>query len=91
MRVFIRMMYLKPRNGWGYDTLERAVEQNTMLKKFCRISPTRKVPDNTTLVKFNQKYTSELVKELNKKLVEILSKKRYPRKIYKSGHNCSQG
>lgn len=75
VRVFIRMMYLKHTNGWGYDTLERTVNQNTMLKKFCRIPPTRRVPDSTTLVKLNQKYTSAVVEELNNKLVEILSKK----------------
>jgi len=75
VRVYIRMMYLKHTNGWGYDTLEKTVNQNTMLKKFCRIPPTRKVPDSTTLVKLNKKYTSAVVEDLNNKLVEILAKK----------------
>ena len=75
VRVFIRMMFLKHRYEWGYDALERNIDQNTMLKKFCRIPSGTKVPDSTTLVKLNKKYTSAVVAELNVKLVEILAKK----------------
>lgn len=77
VRVFIRLMYLKRHYRWGYGPLVRNVEQNTMLKKFCRIPIVRNVPDDTTLIKLNRRYTAEVIGDLNKKLVDILpSRKR---------------
>jgi len=33
----LRLMLLKNSNEWGYETLEYQVNQNLILKKFCRI------------------------------------------------------
>jgi hypothetical protein len=44
IRPFIRLMVLKRANSWGYKTLEDEVEQNMMLKKFCRIPLEKTAP-----------------------------------------------
>lgn len=76
VRVFIRLMLLKYSNEWGYETLEYQVNQNLVLKKFCRIPLDKPAPDSTTLIKLNQKYGEEIVKELNKQLMKKLTNRK---------------
>lgn len=73
VRVYIRLMLLKYSNEWGYETLEYQVNQNLILKKFCRIPLDKPAPDSTTLTKLNQKYGEDIVKELNKQLMKKLA------------------
>ncbi len=73
VRVYIRLMLLKYSNEWGYETLEYQVNQNLILKKFCRIPLDKPAPDSTTLIKLNQKYGEDIVKELNKQLMKKLA------------------
>lgn len=60
------------------------------VKKVLLYSSNRKVPDSTTLVKLNKKYTSAVVEELNNKLVEILAKKRYSQKVHEIEHTVAK-
>jgi len=72
VRVYIRLMLLKHSNEWSYETLERQVNQNLVLKKFCRIPLNKSAPDSTTLIKLNQKYGEDIIKELNQQLMKKL-------------------
>lgn len=79
IRPYIRLMYLKFRYQFGYETLVDEVSKNIMFKVFCRIPLEEQVPDSTTLIKLNQKYGDAVVQELNQLLIAELVKKRFIR------------
>lgn len=76
IRPYIRLMVLKYSNEWGYETLEKKVNDSITLKKFCRIPLDKPAPDNTTLIKLNQKYGEDTIKELNKLLMRKLTERK---------------
>ena len=51
MVTFVRLMVLKARSGWGYETLVREVTDSLHLRRFCRIGIGDTVPDESTLRK----------------------------------------
>jgi transposase, IS5 family len=46
MSVFVRLMVVKQRTGWGYETLVREVSDSLHLRRFCGLSLAR--PDRLT-------------------------------------------
>ena len=48
METFIRLMVLKQRYRWGYRTLVAEVSDSIHLRRFCRISLSERVPDEST-------------------------------------------
>lgn len=76
VRPYIRLMVLKYSSEWGYETLEKKVNDSITLKKFCRIPLDKPAPDNTTLIKLNQKYGEDVIKELNQKLMKHLTERK---------------
>ena len=51
---FVRLMVVKQRSGWGYETLVREVSDSLHLRRFCRIALTERVPDESTVRKLVQ-------------------------------------
>ena len=49
METYIRLMVLKQRYRWGYRTLVAEVSDSIHLRRFCRISLTERVPDESRL------------------------------------------
>src|SRR6185437_11744013 len=47
----VRLMVIKHRCGWGYETLVREVSDSLHLRRFCRIALTERVPDESTVRK----------------------------------------
>ena len=45
MESYVRLMIVKHRSGWGYETLMREVSDSLHLRRFCRIGMTERVPD----------------------------------------------
>lgn len=76
IRPYIRLMVLKYSTVWGYETLESKVNDSLTLKKFCRIPLDKCAPDSTTLIKLNQKYGEDVIKELNQKLMKHLTQRK---------------
>jgi IS5 family transposase len=76
IRPYIRLMLLKRANGWGYETLEAKVNDSITLKKFCRIPLDKKAPDSTTMIKLNQKYGEDIIKDLNKLIIQKLTERK---------------
>ena len=76
IRPYIRLMVLKYSNEWGYETLEAKVNDSITLKKFCRIPLDKKAPHSTTLIKLNKKYGEDIIKQLNKLLMEKLTERK---------------
>jgi len=81
--VYLRMMFLKFRWGLAYDEVEREVRERLPWRRFCHLSLMDSVPDSTTLIKLNQRFGEEMIRNMNKQLVKHLVKTKSikPRKI----------
>ena len=44
MESYVRLMVIKHRSGWGYETLMREVSDSIHLRRFCRIGISEQVP-----------------------------------------------
>ena len=49
MATYLRVMVLKHRTGFGYETLMRAVADSLHLRRFCRIPLSESVPVESTV------------------------------------------
>ena len=74
--TYLRLMYLKDRYQFGYETLVDEVEDHIKWRKFCQIPLDKTVPDSTTLIKLTQKYGPEMIKAVNKQLLENLKEQK---------------
>ena len=55
METYIRMMVLKQRYRWGYRSLVAEVSDSIHLRRFCRISLSERVPDESTIRKLTRR------------------------------------
>jgi IS5 family transposase len=69
METYVRLMVLKARYRWGYRTLVAEVSDSIHLRRFCRISLTERVPDESTVRKLTRRIGSETVSELTRALI----------------------
>jgi len=69
METFIRLMVLKQRYRWGYRTLVAEVSDSIHLRRFCRISLSERVPDESTVRKLTRRVGAETVAELTRALI----------------------
>jgi IS5 family transposase len=69
METFIRLMVLKTRYRWGYRTLQAEVSDSIHLRRFCRISLSERVPDESTVRKLTRRIGPETVSGLTRTLI----------------------
>jgi transposase, IS5 family len=69
LETFVRLMVLKARYRWGYRTLVAEVSDSIHLRRFCRISLTERVPDESTVRKLTRRIGPETVAELTRALI----------------------
>jgi hypothetical protein len=69
LETYVRLMVLKQRYRWGYRTLVAEVSDSIHLRRFCRISLTERVPDESTVRKLTRRIGSETVPELTQALI----------------------
>jgi IS5 family transposase len=69
METYIRLMVLKQRYRWGYRTLVAEVSDSIHLRRFCRISLSERVPDESTVRKLTRRIGSVTVNELTRVLI----------------------
>jgi transposase, IS5 family len=78
METYIRLMVLKQRYRWGYRPLVAEVSDSIHLRRFCRISLSERVPDESTIRKLTRRLGAETVNELTRALiVEATRSKRF--------------
>ena len=53
MASFVRLMVIKQRTGWGYETLVREVSDSLWLRRFCLLPLSARVPDESTVVSWS--------------------------------------
>ena len=83
METYVRLMVLKARYRWGYRSLVAEVSDSIHLRRFCRISLSERVPDESTVRKLTRRVGVETVNELTRALiVEATRSKRFrPRAV----------
>jgi IS5 family transposase len=83
MESYVRLMVLKARYRWGYRTLTAEVSDSIHLRRFCRISLTERVPDDSTVRKLTRRVGAETVNELTRSLIEtsVREKRFCPRAV----------
>jgi transposase, IS5 family len=69
METYVRLMVVKQRTGWGYETLVREVSDSLHLRRFCLIALAERVPHESTVRKLTRRLGSEVVDELTRCLI----------------------
>lgn len=66
---WVRLMVVKTRTGWGYETLVREVADSLHLRRFCRIALTDRVPDESTVRKLTRRLGPDVVDEITRLVI----------------------
>jgi IS5 family transposase len=69
METYVRLMVLKARYRWGYRSLVAEVSDSIHLRRFCRISLSDRVPDESTVRKLTRRIGPETVNEITRVLI----------------------
>jgi transposase, IS5 family len=76
METYVRLMVVKQRTGWGYETLVREVSDSLHLRRFCLIPLHARVPDESTVRKLTRRLGAETVAELTRALIDKAQRER---------------
>jgi transposase, IS5 family len=71
MATFVRLMVIKARTGWGYETLVREVSDSLHLRRFCLISLCERVPDESTVRKLVRRLGADVVDEITRAVIDL--------------------
>jgi transposase, IS5 family len=69
METYVRLMVLKARYRWGYRSLVAEVSDSIHLRRFCRISLSERVPDESTVRKLTRRVGADMVNEMTRVLI----------------------
>jgi len=69
MATYVRLMVIKQRSGWGYETLVKEVSDSLHLRRFCLIGITERAPDESTVRKLTRRLGAEVVAELSRQVI----------------------
>ncbi len=70
MQTYVRLMVVKHRTGWGYETLMREVSDSLHLRRFCLIGLGERVPDESTVRKLTRRLGAQVVNEITRVVIE---------------------
>ena len=70
METYVRLMIVKHRSGWGYETLMREVSDSLHLRRFCRIGMSERVPNESTVRKLTRRLGAEVVHEITREVIQ---------------------
>ena len=84
MQSYVRLMVVKLRTGWGYETLVREVSDSLHLRRFCLIALGERVPDESTVRKLTRRLGAAVVDEITRVVIEKTTReKRFsPRAVW---------
>lgn len=69
MSTYVRLMVIKQRTGWGYETLVKEVSDSLHLRRFCLIGITERVPCESTVRKLTRRLGPEVVAGLTRAVI----------------------
>ncbi len=64
MDRFVRLMIVKVRSGWGYETLVKEVSDSLHLRRFCRIGLWDRLPDESTIRKLVRRLGADVIEDI---------------------------
>jgi hypothetical protein len=70
MATYVRLMVVKHRTGWGYETLMGEVSDSLHLRRFCLIGLGERVPDESTVRKLTRRLGAAVVNELTRVVID---------------------
>ncbi|CAN5577286.1 hypothetical protein BH23CHL8_BH23CHL8_01070 [soil metagenome] len=76
MAGYVRLMLVKVRTGWGYETLVREVSDSLHLRRFCLIALSEPVPDESTVRKLTRRLGPDVVSELIRDVIDLAARER---------------
>jgi transposase, IS5 family len=66
---FVRLMVIKQRTGWGYETLAREVSDSLHLRRFCLIALSERVPDESTIRKLCRRLGPDVIEAICRQVI----------------------
>jgi len=69
MATFVRLVVVKQRVGWGYESLVREVSDSLHLRRFCLIGLAERVPHESTVRKLVGRLGPEVVNEITRAVI----------------------
>jgi len=69
LETYVRLMVLKQRYRWGYRSLVAEVSDSIHLRRFCKISLSERVPDESTVRKLTRRIGAETASELTRAMI----------------------
>ncbi len=91
MATYLRLMVVKHRTGWGYETLMREVSDSLHLRRFCLIPLTEAVPDESTVRKLTRRLGPEVVDDLIRGLIaKALRERRFRPRALRSDSTVAE-
>jgi transposase, IS5 family len=66
---FVRLMVVKKRSGWGYETLVREVSDSLHLRRFCLIALTERLPDESTIRKLCRRLGPNVIEAITRAVI----------------------
>jgi IS5 family transposase len=69
MATFVRLMVVKQRTGWGYETLMREVSDSLHLRRFCLIAIDQRVPDESTVRKLVRRLGAAVAEDITRMVI----------------------
>ena len=77
MAVYLRLMVVKHRHRWGYETLMHEVSDSFHLRRFCLVALHERVPDESTVRKLTRRLGSAVVEDLIRGLIVRAQRERH--------------
>jgi len=69
IETYVRLMVVKQRSGWGYETLVREVSDSLHLRRFCLIAIDQRVPDESTVRKLTRRLGAETINAITRLVI----------------------
>jgi IS5 family transposase len=91
MATYLRLMVVKHRTGWGYETLAREVSDSLHLRRFCLIPLTEPVPDESTVRKLTRRLGPQVVDEIIREVIgKALRQRRFRPRALRSDSTVAE-
>ncbi len=76
MASYVRLMVVKHRCGWGYETLLKEVSDSLHLRRFCLLAIDARVPDESTVRKLTRRLGPETVAQIIRAVIAKAARER---------------
>ena len=77
MAVYVRLLVVKHRTGWGYETLVREVSDSLHRRRFCVLALHQRAPPESTVRKLTRRLGPEVVDALIRALIVQARRERH--------------